>query len=125
MRARPVGAAASRVAQQQHEEDAAALAALTTEVEEMRESIGVIEHERDFYFDKLREMEIIVSDRLAAAESRTQALAEGHEEEVADIPASTDIELEILRRIQEIMYATDEGFTVPEAEGEEVCSRAD
>lgn len=91
----------------------------------MRESIGVIEHERDFYFDKLREMEIIVSDRLAAAESRTQALAEGHEEEVADIPASTDIELEILRRIQEIMYATDEGFTVPEAEGEEVCSRAD
>ncbi|WWC89847.1 uncharacterized protein L201_004775 [Kwoniella dendrophila CBS 6074] len=53
--------------------------------------------ERDFYFDKLRNIELIVQERMAV---------EGVTQEESDVMA----------KIQEILYATIEGFEVPEGE---------
>lgn len=96
----------------------AELQALTAQMGEMRVSVEALEKERDFYFGKLREIEIIVAARLEEAE-----------EEVS--------EQDVLKRIQEILYQTEvsahachrcshitdisgnlqEGFEVPDEEG--------
>ena len=65
-----------------------ALQALTTQMSEMRVSVEALEKERDFYFGKLREIEIIVAARL-----------EEPEEGVA--------EADVLARVQEILYQTE------------------
>ena len=67
-----------------------ALQALTTQMSEMRVSVEALEKERDFYFGKLREIEIIVAARL-----------EEPEEGVA--------EADVLARVQEILYQTEVG----------------
>jgi RP/EB family microtubule-associated protein len=56
-----------------------------------------LEKERDFYFQKLRDIEVLVQERLDAA------LASG-------APEAT-----VLGEIQQILYSTEEGF---EAEGQ-------
>lgn len=53
--------------------------------------------ERDFYFDKLRNIELIVQERLAV---------EGIAPEESDV----------MTKIQDILYATIEGFEVPQEE---------
>ena len=57
---------------------------------EMRVSVEALEKERDFYFGKLREIEIIVAARL-----------EEPEEGVS--------EADVLARVQEILYQTEVG----------------
>lgn len=83
-------------AQQQKVPDAE-LQALTAQMGEMRVSVEALEKERDFYFGKLREIEIIVAARL-----------EEQEEDVS--------EQDVLKRVQEILYQTEEGFEVPDEE---------
>lgn len=81
----------------------ATLASLNAEVDEMRASVSTIERERDFYFDKLREIEIIVTERLGL-------VSEGG----AEHGTASSTEIELLSQVQSIMYATDEGFTAPD-----------
>ena len=59
-----------------------------------------LEKERDFYFGKLREIEILVQEQLDIAEANGQQ------------------DLGCIRDIQAILYQTEEGFEVP-PEGEE------
>jgi len=69
----------------------------------MTELAQNMEKERNFYFDKLRNIELIIQDRLTV---------EGMEAG----------EKETLTKIQEILYSTVEGFELPnqdELEGEE------
>ncbi|BGO88488.1 hypothetical protein NBRC10512_002998 [Rhodotorula toruloides] len=88
--------------------DAAALEALTAQMNEMKLGVEGLEKERDFYFNKLREIEIIIGARL----------------ELADAPAEegggtvTEEEKDTLLQMQQILYSTEEGFEVPE-EGQE------
>lgn len=60
---------------------------------EMQVSVDALEKERDFYFGKLREIEIIVAGRLEEPTEETEA--------------------EIMKKIQDILYATQEGFEAP------------
>ncbi|KAL1797125.1 hypothetical protein ACET3X_003731 [Alternaria dauci] len=79
---------------------AAASAALREENNALKETVTGLERERDFYFSKLRDIELLIQQAMEA-----------------------DPELEkdegLLKQIQNILYSTEEGFEIPpEAEGE-------
>ncbi|PWN39549.1 hypothetical protein IE81DRAFT_326430 [Ceraceosorus guamensis] len=80
------------------------IAALTGQMDEMKLSVDSLEKERDFYFAKLRDIEVLVQGRLE--------LLETGEEPAAD----NNLELETLKQIQAILYSTEEGFEVPEGQ---------
>ncbi|KAK1925122.1 calponin homology domain-containing protein [Papiliotrema laurentii] len=78
---------------------AAQLNELKGQVAELQELCAATEKERDFYFDKLHKIELIVQQRI----------------NLEDLDPS---EKDALVQIQEILYATEEGFELP-ANGEE------
>ncbi|KAJ6471286.1 microtubule binding protein [Mycena vitilis] len=78
----------------------AELQALHAQVAELGGQVEGLERERDFYFEKLREIEILVT-------SQAEAL------ELAGQPEDAT-----LGSIQKILYSTEDGFEVPEGEGE-------
>jgi len=88
----PVGG--GRVAQ------SAELQALQAQVAELTANLEGLEKERDFYFDKLRQIEILAQQQMEVLE------AEGKEDKT-------------LKEIQAILYSTEEGFEVPEANAED------
>ncbi|CAO3686181.1 unnamed protein product [Rhizopus stolonifer] len=65
------------------------------QITELKVTVDGLEKERDFYFGKLREIEILVQEQLE--------LSQGHVSE----------EVECIREIQDILYRTEEGFEVP------------
>ncbi|KAM9855398.1 microtubule-associated protein RP/EB family member 1b isoform 1-T1 [Aulostomus maculatus] len=69
-------------------------AELLQEIDVLKCTIQDIEKERDFYFGKLRSIEVICQEK------------ENEEDPT-------------LQRIQSILYATDEGFVIPDAEEQE------
>ncbi|KZT59340.1 hypothetical protein CALCODRAFT_523333 [Calocera cornea HHB12733] len=73
---------------------------LQAQIREAQTNMEGLEKERDFYFGKLRDIEILV-------QTQAEALAaEGKEDET-------------LKEIQKILYSTEDGFEVPETvEGE-------
>ncbi|KAF2621252.1 iron reductase domain protein [Macroventuria anomochaeta] len=77
----------------------AASAALREENTQLKETVSGLERERDFYFSKLRDIELLIQQAMEA-----------------------DPELEkdegLLKQIQNILYSTEEGFEIP-AEGAE------
>ena len=80
---------------------AAEIEAMSAQMEEMRVSVGSLEKERDFYFGKLREIELLVQARLGNPEEEIEQIATGDEEET-------------LKQIQAVLYSTEEGFEIPE-----------
>jgi RP/EB family microtubule-associated protein len=80
-------------------QDSAQVAALQGQVKELSQHLEGLEKERDFYFEKLREIEILVQAKLEAPEDTKEE------------------DLEVLKAIQKILYSTEEGFEVPQ-EGE-------
>ena len=77
----------------------AASAALKEENTQLKETVSGLERERDFYFSKLRDIELLIQQAMEA-----------------------DPELEkdegLLKQIHTILYSTEEGFEIP-AEGAE------
>ncbi|WYZ40781.1 hypothetical protein EsH8_IV_001122 [Colletotrichum jinshuiense] len=76
-------------------------AALQQENATLKETVVGLERERDFYFSKLRDIELLVQ----------QAVEEDPEIEKAEDG--------LVKQIQTILYSTEEGFEIP-AEGEAV-----
>jgi len=74
-------------------------AKLNEELKQMKDDIEALEMERNFYFNKLRDIEILVQDQIGVLE------AEG----------KPDL---VLNNIQAILYKTEDGFEPP-VEGEE------
>ncbi|KAG1454385.1 hypothetical protein G6F56_007335 [Rhizopus delemar] len=81
---------------------------LNKQIAELKLTVDGLEKERDFYFGKLREIEIEVQESLETVEI---ALAESGRTEHEAIP--------VLQNIQNILYSTEEGFEVPPEEEEE------
>jgi len=79
----------------------AAAAALKEENNVLKETVAGLERERDFYFSKLRDIELLIQQSI-------------------DADPELDKEDGLLKQIQTILYSTEEGFEIPaEAEGEE------
>lgn len=66
---------------------------LNKQISELKMTVDGLEKERDFYFGKLRDIEILVQEQLEAIE---QAKAEGE-----------SIEAPVLKDIQTILYSTE------------------
>ncbi|WFD20204.1 microtubule integrity protein mal3 [Malassezia caprae] len=81
---------------------------LTAEIDEMKVSVDSLERERDFYFGKLRDVEVIVQERLAEILRPTE---DG--EELVDPNYASESDL--LKQIQSVLYHTEEGFELPDA----------
>lgn len=79
----------------------AALSALRQENEMHKEAIAGLEKERDFYFSKLRDIELLIQQAIEAD------------------PELDKEEDGLIKQIQAILYSTEEGFEIPvEAEGD-------
>lgn len=77
--------------------DAQLLRELTAQTEEYRMTIEGLEKERDFYFGKLRDIEVLCQESQAAPEEHP----------------------DVMGKILEILYATEDGFAAPEDGGDE------
>lgn len=75
-------------------------AALQAENNTLKETVAGLERERDFYFSKLRDIELLV------------------QQAVEEDPELEKHEDGLIKQIQMILYSTEEGFEIP-AEGEE------
>ncbi|KAJ5988878.1 hypothetical protein N7481_004088 [Penicillium waksmanii] len=76
----------------------AATAALQQELATQKEAIGGLEKERDFYFAKLRDIELLLQNAIEAD------------------PELEKEEDTLVKHIQGILYSTEDGFEIPEAE---------
>lgn len=76
-----------------------ATAALQAENATLKETVTGLERERDFYFSKLRDIELLI------------------QQAVEDDPELEKQEDGLVKHIQSILYSTEEGFEIP-AEGE-------
>lgn len=74
-------------------------AALQAELTTLKGTVGDLERERDFYYNKLRDIELLVQQ----ACEQTPEL----EEDV------------LVKDIQAILYSTEEGFEIPEGQAED------
>ncbi|KAK6529181.1 hypothetical protein TWF281_008366 [Arthrobotrys megalospora] len=73
----------------------ASTTALHAEIASLKESVGGLERERDFYFSKLRDIELLLQESQEAH----------HEDKDA-----------VIKKVQEILYSTEDGFEIPEEE---------
>ncbi|KAF9124052.1 hypothetical protein BGX30_001121 [Mortierella sp. GBA39] len=73
--------------------DHSVILALQTELQEERTTVAALEKERDFYFGKLRDIEVLIQQ-----ESERNP-------DTAEIP--------LLKEIQAVLYSTEEGFEIP------------
>ena len=72
--------------------------ALKQENEQLKEAIGGLEKERDFYFSKLRDIELLLQNA------------------VEQDPSLEADENGLVKNIQTILYSTEEGFEIPDLE---------
>ncbi|KAK6382100.1 microtubule integrity protein mal3 [Exophiala oligosperma] len=73
-------------------------AALKQENDQLKEAIGGLEKERDFYFSKLRDIELLLQTA------------------VEQDPSLEADENGLIKQIQTILYSTEEGFEIPDLE---------
>lgn len=96
----PTGRSSSAAKNRAGPADAARIGDLKAQVTDLKVTVDGLEKERDFYFGKLREIEILVQEQLENSQGDTDG--------------------ECIKEIQAILYRTEEGFEVPpEGEGEE------
>jgi len=78
-----------------------ASSALQNEINMLKESVIGLERERDFYFSKLRDIELLVQQAVEI------------QPELQEDPEG------LVTKIQNILYCTEEGFEIPDAAHEE------
>ncbi|KAI7847351.1 calponin homology domain-containing protein [Circinella umbellata] len=74
---------------------------LNNQLAQLKTTVDGLEKERDFYFGKLRDIEILVQEQLDDLEAKGQAI----NGDAPDVP--------VLKDIQAVLYSTEDGFEVP------------
>ncbi|ORZ18550.1 calponin homology domain-containing protein [Absidia repens] len=95
-RAAAGGGASGRTSAGVDNQSATQIMNLNKQINELKMTVDGLEKERDFYFGKLRDIEILVQDQVEAAEVQAD-----------------DHEIAALKEIQTILYSTEDGFEVP------------
>ncbi|KAF9168487.1 hypothetical protein DFQ27_006361 [Actinomortierella ambigua] len=80
--------------------DQAVILSLQKELQEERTAVAALEKERDFYFGKLRDIEVLIQQELERAPEAGES--------------------QLLKEIQAVLYSTEEGFEIPAEEGHHV-----
>ncbi|CCJ28791.1 unnamed protein product [Pneumocystis jirovecii] len=75
---------------------------LNSQIQALQENVAGLEKERDFYFNKLRDIEILIQAAIDVD------------------PSAAQNEESLLKQIQNILYSTEEGFEVPDINGDEI-----
>jgi len=81
-------------------------AALQSKIAEQTETMAGLERERDFYFNKLRDIEVMLQQ---------------------EVEAKPDLEQDengLIGRLQAVLYSTEEGFEIPQDEVEDGAAAA-
>lgn len=73
----------------------ASTTALQAEISTLKESVAGLERERDFYFSKLRDIELLLQE--------------------SQVDPDED-KATIIKKVQDILYSTEDGFEIPEEE---------
>ncbi|KAK9459433.1 calponin homology domain-containing protein [Lipomyces oligophaga] len=81
---------------------------LQGEITSLNEAVTMLEKERDFYFNKLRQIEIIL---------QTEVDQDAAQIEAGEKNPNTEKEA-MIKNILDILYITEEGFEIPEESGE-------
>lgn len=96
------------------------VAQLESENSELISAVDLVESERDFYFQKLRDIEVLIqtaSDQLAEGNGDIESDMEN-----LDVNESNNKEnsshAHLVREIQTVLYSTTEGFEIPTQEYE-------
>lgn len=76
--------------------DSGLLDDLNRQITQLQVTVDGLEKERDFYFGKLRDIEVLIQSRAG-------------ESEADDGPVSS-----LCKEVQSILYSTEEGFEVPQ-----------
>lgn len=100
----PAARSVSRGAGKTVDHNASMIIDLNKQIAELKLTVDGLEKERDFYFGKLRDIEVNVQETMDSIE---MALAENGQSE-GDHEA-----IPILQNIQTILYSTEDGFEVP------------
>jgi len=79
-----------------------AIADLETQISEMRVTVESLEKERDFYYGKLRQIEMLCQEK---------------EEEMGE--TDDPVSAQLISTVLEVLYAKEEGFEAPDDEDEE------
>lgn len=79
---------------------------LTKQLQEAQETVVGLERERDFYFNKLREIEVLLQHEVEAK------------------PELEQDEGGLVARMQAILYSTEEGFEIPAEQDEDGATGA-
>ncbi|QSL65426.1 hypothetical protein MERGE_002736 [Pneumocystis wakefieldiae] len=83
------------------------IAFLNSQIKTLQENAAGLEKERNFYFNKLRDIEILVQTAIDAD------------------PSAAQNEESLLKQIQNILYSIEEGFEVPDLNGDEINKQMD
>jgi microtubule-associated protein, RP/EB family len=102
---KPASTTTARVTPRSGSASGVSAAALRQEVEAQKEAIAGLEKERDFYFSKLRDIELLLQTA------------------VEENPELEKAEDGLIKEIQTILYSTEDGFEIP-AEAEIVEGEA-
>ncbi|GMM36489.1 microtubule-binding protein [Saccharomycopsis crataegensis] len=97
------------------------LAGVTEELDEYKVAAEGLETERNFYFNKLRDIEILSQ---ATTDDLSEQAEQQHQQQLNgdltnDVLKNNQSLIEFVEKVQDILYSTEEGFQVPDQVDEE------
>jgi RP/EB family microtubule-associated protein len=92
---------------------------LDRQITQLQVTVDGLEKERDFYFGKLRDVEVLIQSRLGKKPSNIRA--KNYIIVIVDSDADERVAT-LCKEIQAILYSTEEGFEIPQENQEPVAN---